>query len=420
MRIWIAATLLGAGTAVGLSLAALPPVRAKFDTFNALENKVEARPNGRRPEKRGGEQDDHGPDLVRMSAEQIAAQDIAVAKVEGGTIVRRLTVPGSILPAASRIARVPARVVGTVAEMRKQLGDRVEKNEIVAVLDSREVADAKGEYLTAQVNADLQQTNFERAQTLWDKRISAESAFLQARATNSETQLRLNLARQKLSALGLDARSVATAATREQSGGSPSSLRQYELRSPIAGRITDRRVDVGTAVGKEGDPADVYTVADLAVVWIDLAVPTSDLSRVKEGAPVLVTASNEESVRGDGRVIFVSPVLNLETRSARVIAELANPDGYWRPGTFVSGDIVTARDGVAAMITRSAIQTIEGEQVVFVRTDDGFRRQDIKTGRSDDSVVEVTAGLKAGDSIATRNTFLLKAELGKAGAAHDD
>ena len=141
---------------------------------------------------------------------------------------------------------------------------------------------------------------------------------------------------------------------------------------------------------------------------------------MKEGAPVIVTASSEDDVRGDGRVIFVSPVLNPETRSARVVAELANPDGHWRPGAFVSAEIVTARDAVDILIPRAAIQTIEGEQVVFVRKDDGFRRQDIRTGRSDDAAVEVMAGLKAGDVIAVRNTFLLKAELGKAGAAHDD
>uniref|UniRef100_UPI003F78CFD0 hypothetical protein n=1 Tax=Escherichia coli TaxID=562 RepID=UPI003F78CFD0 len=75
-----------------------------------------------------------------------------------------------------RIARVPVRVVGTVAEMRKRLGEEVAKGEVVAVLDSREVAEAKSDFLTATVKADLEKTNFDRQQVLWDKRISAESA----------------------------------------------------------------------------------------------------------------------------------------------------------------------------------------------------------------------------------------------------
>lgn len=427
MRIWIAALLLGVGIAVGLSLTVFAPVRAKLASIGVARIGLTAGNNDAKPDKadrddnkRGKHDDDEHSQVVKMSAEQMTEQDIAVAPVGGGTIVRNLIVPGTITPAANRIARIPSRVAGTVAELRKQLGDRVAKDEVVAVLDSREVADAKGEFMTAQVNADLQQTNFERAQSLWDKRVSSESAFLQARATRSEIQVRLNLARQKLSALGLDARAVAAAAAREQSDTAPSSLRQYELRSPIAGRIVERRVDVGASVGKEGDPNDIYTVADLAAVWIDLAVPTADLARVKEGAQVLVAASNENGARATGRVIFVSPVLNPETRSARVIAELPNPDGRWRPGAFVSADIVTARDAVPAMVPRQAIQTIESEQVVFVRTDEGFRRQDIKTGRTDETSVEVTAGVSKGDVIAIKNTFLLKAELGKAGAAHND
>lgn len=118
---------------------------------------------------------------IKMQPGQIAGQDITLATVSGGTLSRHLLVPGTIMPDADRIARVPARVVGIVAEMRKRLGEEVAKGEVVAVLDSREVADAKSEYLTASVKVDLEKTNFERQQSLWDKRISAESAFLNAR-----------------------------------------------------------------------------------------------------------------------------------------------------------------------------------------------------------------------------------------------
>src|SRR5207245_11707457 len=95
-------------------------------------------------------------------------------------------------------ARVPARVVGTVTQMRKRLGDPVTQGEVVGVLDSREVADAKSEYLTASVAFDLKKTLFERAQTLWAKRISAEQQYLQARETFLEAELRLELDRKSV------------------------------------------------------------------------------------------------------------------------------------------------------------------------------------------------------------------------------
>ncbi len=276
--------------------------------------------------------------------------------------------------------------------MLKRLGDPVKKGEVVAVLDSREVADAKSEYLTALVNTELQKTNYDRQQALWDKRISAEATFLQARATYSETQLRVNLARQKLSALGLNADEVAAAAKKDETTPNQSSLRRYELRSPLTGRVVERKVDVGTAVGKEGDPADLYTVADLATVWVELAVPTTDLAKVKEGAEVLIAPRDEDAgQRAKGKIIFVSPLLNAETRSARVIAALPNQDFSWRPGTFVSAEIQVGQDSAKAKVPRDALQSMGGEKVAFVRNADGFERRDVKTGKSDDESVEVVS-----------------------------
>jgi cobalt-zinc-cadmium efflux system membrane fusion protein len=357
---------------------------------------------------------------VKMTAEQIANQDIVVAAVESGSIYRHILVPGTITTDADRIARVPARVVGTVAEMRKRLGDKVEKGEVVAVLDSREVADAKSEYLTVSVKADLERTNFDRQQALWDKRISAESAFLNAKAAYEEAVLRQDLARQKLSALGLNAAEVARLAKQDEKTANTSTLRQYELRSPLSGRIVERKVDVGTAVGKEGDPADLYTVADLTTVWIELAVPTIELGKIREGARVVVRPSQaDDGRRAEGKVIFVSPLLNMETRSARVIVALPNPDLLWRPGTFVTAEVQISKDAVKVRVPKTALQTVEGRKVVFVRTAEGFEKREVEPGRSDDDFVEIASGLKAGEEIVVANTFLLKAELGKGEAEHD-
>src|SRR5205823_12167624 len=129
---------------------------------------------------------------------RIEAQGIEVAAAEKGILGRVLTVPGTITFDPGRVARVPGRVVGTVTQMRKRLGDSVEPGEVVAVLDSREVADAKSEYLTASVAVDLQRTIFERHKALWAQKSNAELQYLQAKESFLEADLRLGLARQKL------------------------------------------------------------------------------------------------------------------------------------------------------------------------------------------------------------------------------
>ena len=171
---------------------------------------------------------------INMPPEQIAAQEIEVALVEKGVLARMLTVPGTITLDPGRVARVPGRVEGTVTQMRKRLGDLVTPGEVVAVLDSREVADAKSEYLTAQVALDLQRTLYERQQILWAQKSTAELQYLQARATFLEADLRLGLARQKLVALNLDPAQVVKAAKQESAPNfGVSTLREYEIRSLI-------------------------------------------------------------------------------------------------------------------------------------------------------------------------------------------
>ena len=118
--------------------------------------------------------------------------------------------------------------------------------------------------------------------------------------------------------------------------------------------------------------------------------------------------------------MFISPLLNQDTRSARVIAEVDNEKLAWRPGSYVTADVIIEEGPVAVRIPRIALQTIGGEQVVFVRTQNGFQRRDVKIGRTGGQAIEVIAGLAAGEQIAVTNTFLLKAELGKTEAAHDD
>jgi cobalt-zinc-cadmium efflux system membrane fusion protein len=117
-------------------------------------------------------------------------------------------------------------------------------------------------------------------------------------------------------------------------------------------------------------------------------------------------------------VIFVSPLLNTETRSARVVVALPNADMAWRPGTYVTAEIGIAEDAVAVRLPKPALQTIEGKRVVFVRVPDGFAKREVELGRADDDAVEVVSGLSPGEEVVVGNSFLLKAELGKSEAEH--
>jgi cobalt-zinc-cadmium efflux system membrane fusion protein len=193
--------------------------------------------------------------LIKLSAEQIAALRIEVAPAGPGNLLRTVRVPGNVMMDSDRIGHVPAKVIGTVVELRKRLGDVVQKGEVVAYLESREVADAKSEFLTAGANLELQTTLIERERSLFEKKISAEQQFLRAENAFSLSKLRHDLARQKLSALDVDEAEIA-----ELPKQPVANLRRYALRSPIAGRVIERRVDLGAPVGGDQQEKEIYVV----------------------------------------------------------------------------------------------------------------------------------------------------------------
>jgi cobalt-zinc-cadmium efflux system membrane fusion protein len=344
---------------------------------------------------------------MAMSEEQITLAQVDLAKVGPGTIAKRLVVPGAIVPHADRIAHVSVKLSGTVAELRKNIGDDVIKDEVIAVLESREVADAKSEYLAARLTNDLQQDLFNRDRVLWEAKAATEQQYLRSRNTAAQSGMRVNIARQKLMALGLaEAEIVALPDAPE------ARLRRQDVRAPISGRVVERKVELGTAVGRDSLETELFVVVDLSRVWVELSVASADLNLIKEGQAVKISARGLEGAT-TGKIVFVSPLVDKDTRTARVVAEIANRDGTWRPGLFVTAAIALNERTATAVVPVTAIQKSEGRPIVFVRTKDGFEKRDITLGQKEDQSVEVVSGLTAGETIATTNTFSLKAELAK-------
>jgi membrane fusion protein, heavy metal efflux system len=367
-----------------------------------------------RAEKAAEDPGHHSDTLIKLDDPQIDAGKFAVAEVGPGTLTKRIRVPGSIVPSGDHIARVAVRLLGTVAELRKRLGDSVQAGEVVAVIESREVADAKSEYLAARLVFDLQQTLFSRSQRLFDGKVLSENDYLRARTTFEDARVKHEIARQKLFALSL---------TAEQIDALPQqpveTLRRQELRAPISGRIAERRVELGSLVGREGLESELFVIVDLSEVWAELAVSPSDLANIREAQPITIS-SGASSEPSPATIMLVSPLLDRDTRAARVVASVDNANRKWRPGSFVTAEIPVEEIKAEIVVPLMAVQTIKGASTVFVRVAEGFEARQVTVGRQDARVAEITSGLAAGERIATANTFVLRADLGKTESGHDD
>lgn len=196
---------------------------------------------------------------------------------------------------------------------------------------------------------------------------------------------------------------------------SSDSLAPYSMQTLIDGVILEKNLTRGEAVDRDDQ---VFVVADLGSVWVDLSVYQQDLDRISIGQRVRIH-SVSEGPDAEGEISYLTPSVDQVTRTATARVVLGNPERKFRPGMFVTAQTLDASKATV-VISRNAVQTLEGRAYVFVETISGFDVRAVTLGREGNSRVEVIAGLTQGERIAVNNTFRLKAELAKAEAEDDD
>ncbi|MEW6487317.1 MAG: efflux RND transporter periplasmic adaptor subunit [Thermodesulfobacteriota bacterium] len=443
-----------------------------------------------RGEEHGEEHDEHeGEGRVHLDAHELKELGIVVRTAGAGKLGLVLKVPGKVAMPTDRLAHVVPRVRGYVREVRVGLGDRVKEGQVMAVLESPELGEAKVAFLSAAQETQLARTDLERAQavhdnvqkilelldrspsleglesldgsqageyrsrlvsayseqtfaqqtyqrekTLFDKQISSQEEFLaaenalqksraeyasardqvgfevrkallEARHAADVARLGLRSAERKLHVFGLDEPAVQRLAEDQEP---EDRLAWYELKAPFAGQVIEHHVTRGELLT---DETDAYVVADLATVWVDLSVYPKDVGQVRAGLRAIV--STGDGLAAEGKITYVSPAVDSETRAGLARVSLPNPRGAWKPGMFVNGEVVVDEADVAVLVPRTALLNVDGRTVVFVQEGDGFEARPVTVGRGNELRAEITAGLQAGEAYATEGGFGLKAHLAK-------
>lgn len=359
------------------------------------------------------EEDDdheHHHDFVHFDHQQLEKHGIGTYVVSPGKLRSIIRAPAKIIISYDQIAHVLPKVPGIAMKAYKNLGESVEANQVLALLESREMAEVKAFYLTALKKEQLTENNFLREKNLFEKKISPAQDFNAAKNAWEASVIDLELARQKLHTLGLNAQEI------EQLPSMPANeLRRYEVRSPISGDVISRHFALGELVNEN---QEVYVVADLSKVWAEINIFSKDRQYVRQGQTISIV-SNEGQMT-EGAIIYLSPIIDEQSRTSRAIAEIDNSSGTWLPGTFARAELLAAETEIALMVPKEAVQNIEGEDTVFIPVQDGFAVRTVSLGNADDNSFEILDGLILGETIANKNTFLLRAELQKDEAEHMD
>jgi len=338
----------------------------------------------------------HDTAHVMMDDGQVSASGIVVAAAGAAQIASVVQFPGEIQLNDDRTVHVVPRVPGIAEAVLVSTGQTVRRGQALAVFSSQVISEQRSALQSAQKRRSLALTVHDREKKLWEQKITAEQDFLQAQAALREAEIAVENAQQKLSALGVAA-------------GTGTGLNRFELRAPYDGLVVERKLSVGEAVRED---THIMTISDMSSVWVEVSIPAKDLPLLRVGAKVLVRATAFDA-KATGTVAFVGALVGEQTRMARARILLANPQGTWRPGLFVSIEVNAANLQVPVAVETEAVQTLGNRQVVFVREEKRFVPRSVKLGISDDKYIEVLEGLPAGTPYAAQGSYIIKSELTK-------
>lgn len=351
------------------------------------------------------------PLVMTLTDEVIANAQITLETAGALQIKTTLSFPGQVKFNTEKVAQVVPRLSGVVTEIRKNLGDKVKKNEVIVIIESRELANAKSDYIQAVNRLKFAKVAFAREEALQKQKISAKEDYLASRRALQEAEVDKFVSKHNLLALGLNVNELGrlVTASKGKKGHiivSGQSLTRYELRAQVDGIVIEKDVTLGAAVDEK---TQLFILADMSSVWIDAKVQAKDLNRLRPGQKARVTSKNA-GLRAVAEVIYIGARFDETTQMGLVRLELSNPAGKWRPGLFVSVDLNQQAVAADVAVSVDAIQLIGDHSALFVQIGKRFELRLVTLGISDGHMVEILEGLSAGEQVVTQNSFVIKAE----------
>jgi cobalt-zinc-cadmium efflux system membrane fusion protein len=348
------------------------------------------------------------PNRVSLPPGSPALKQIHTALVGTREIPKDLlTAPGKVEVNPNRISRLVMPVPGRVRSVLVKLGDAVTQGQPLFTVESPEVNAALSAY--SQADAHLRQAtsaqgkaekDLARFKDLYDYRAAAlkdvtnaENDLVQAQAAVEQSRAEVEEARERLALLGLEP---------------GAQVREVTVSAPIAGKVMEIAVVPGEY--RNDTAASLMTIADLSTVWITSSVPESSIRLINVGEPVLISlaAFPNESFRG--RVTRIADTVDPDTRTVKVQAELANPDGRFRPEMF--GSIIHSHGSrlLPVLPATAVVQSGQGPTVYLETSTGVFERTKVVVEDARDGVVPVLGGLRGGERVVVDGGVLLGTE----------
>ena len=325
---------------------------------------------------------------------------------------KTLTLTGQVELDKTKVVDVVSTGAGQVNRVEKLLGQEVAKGDILAVIHSADLGQAKAQFLEVQARLDLANSTFKREKELYEKNISSKADYLNALSELEAAQAYYAAAEKRLRLFGLDDKEQINSIKSEKENGL---FAELVLRAPQSGTIIVQNISTGALIDTT---QSLYTIADLSNVWIWCDLYEKDLAvlydRLSSGgtvpAKVRVNAFEEDVF--DGVIDLIGCEVDEHTRTVKLRVQVKNEQRKLKPGMFAETEIPIQLEGSMTAVPTSAVLSDEGKTFVFQHfRDDLWIRRDVQIGTDQGGMVEVLNGIPQGATIVSRGGFMLKSDI---------
>lgn len=373
-----------------------------------------------------GDHEEGHVDEVTLTTDSLRQSGVVVEQVRAGDLADEIVVPARISYNMNHVSHVGTPVQGRIVEVLVHLGEKVTTGGALFVIDSPGLGEAQSEYLqkltdveVAESGVEIARSALDRAKSLVDTNAIPASEYENSYGDFKKASGLLRVAkaqqggtRNKLFLLGQGREAI------DRLTSSSEINPRFVVVAPISGTVVEREPTLGEVVGTEREALAV--LADVSRPWILAEVPEKQIHRVETGATATVIVGALNGQGFPGRVEYIAPVLDSQTRTAQVRIVLEEENLLLKPGMFATARLRIDTPGKAARgvlaVPEEAVQIVEGGPAVFVEADgdpNRFLKQPVKVGEAKGRMVPVLSGLEEGQRIVTAGSFILKAELAK-------
>lgn len=379
-----------------------------FLTVGCNENRIEpASPKTTAEQEKGRAGYESGePHQLTVPPEALTGQAFQTSVIERRPFRDEITATATIKPNEYRLAHLSPRIEGRVIDVKAVLGQHVKAGQVLALMDSIELGQKKSDFLQAKTNHEVDKRNYVREEGLYKEQITSEKEFLDAKGRHEKSLAAFRAAHEALRLIGLSEADIMRIDWSTK--GQP--LSYFPLVSSLNGTVIERTITLGELI----TPKDkAFTIADLSTVWIILDVYEQNLAAVRKGAEVEITVDAFPGETFKGTIVYLSEVLNPETRTIDARVEIPNPQRRLRPGMFARAAIILPGRGSAALVVPlAALQQVNDKTVVFVEKKSGtYEVRQVTVDRRSPLYGEIREGLHDGETVVTTGSFYLKSIL---------